>query len=73
MAVLRNITFAMTKDGFDGFVVALFVVGNEVCPFLILFEGYDFRKLINFKLLIFWRMGIIESPLFERDVSADKV
>ena len=72
-AVLRNVTFATAKDRFDGFVIALFIVGNEVGPFPILFEGYDFRKLINFKLLIFWRMGIIESPLFERDVSADKV
>ena len=28
-------------------------------------------KLIE--LLIFWRMGIIECPLFERDISADKI
>ena len=72
-AVLGNITFATAKDRFDGFVIALFVVGNEVSPFPILFEGYDFGKLINFKLLILGRMGIIESPLFERNVSADKV
>ena len=73
VAVLWNITFTTTKDGFDGFVIALFVVGNEVSPFLILFEGYDFGKFINFKLLIFWRMGIIKSPLLKRNVSADKV
>ena len=40
----------------------------------ILFDkGFDNRELIDFVLLILWRMGIIESPLFERDISIDKV
>ena len=53
VAVLWNITFTTTKDGFDGFVIALFVVENEVSPFPILLEEYDFGKFINFKLLVF--------------------
>jgi len=30
-------------------------------------------SLLNFKFLVLWRMGIIESPLLERNVSADKI
>ena len=30
-------------------------------------------KPIHFEFLIFRGMGIVESPLFERDISADKV
>lgn len=42
--------------------------------FPVLFDkGFDNRKLINLKLLILWRMGIVESPLFEWNISADKV
>ena len=36
-------------------------------------EGFDDRKLINLEFLILWRVGIIESPLLERDISADKI
>ena len=72
-AVFGNITFTMTEYGPDSFIIVLFVAGNEVRPFPVLFEGYDFRKLINFELLVFRRMGIIKSPLFKRNVSADKM
>ena len=30
VTVFRNITFAMTEYGLDSFIIALFVVGNEV-------------------------------------------
>ena len=33
----------------------------------------DLRELIHLKLLVLGGMGIIERPLFERDISADKV
>ena len=33
----------------------------------------NFGKLIYFKLLVFGRMGIIKGPLFEWNISADKV
>ena len=35
-------------------------------------DDLDFGKFVYFELLIFWRMGIIESPLFEWYISADK-
>ena len=36
-------------------------------------KGFDDREFIHFKFLVLWRMGIIESPLFERVVSAVKI
>jgi hypothetical protein len=36
-------------------------------------KGFNDRKFINFEFLIFGRMRIIESPLFKRDISADKI
>ena len=48
-------------------------VACEVFPVPVLLIGYDFGKFINLKLLVLWRMGIIESPLLKRDISTDKV
>jgi hypothetical protein len=72
-AIFRDITFTMSEDGFDGFIVPMLIVGNKILPIPFLFIGYDFGKFINFKLLVFGRMGIIESPLLERNIFADKV
>jgi hypothetical protein len=71
--VFRNIAFHTTKDRLDGFVVTLLVVGNKIFPIPILFIRDDFWKLVYFEFMILWRMGIIKSPLPERNVSADKV
>jgi hypothetical protein len=71
--VFRNIAFYTSKDRLDGFVVTLFVVRNKIFPIPILFIRDDFWKLIYFEFLILWRMGIIKSPLPERNVSANKV
>jgi hypothetical protein len=54
-------------------VVTFFVVRNKIFPIPILFVRDDFGKLIYFEFLILWRMGIIKSPLPERDISANKV
>jgi hypothetical protein len=71
--VFWNITFHTAKDRLDSFVVTLPVVRNKIFPIPILFIRDDFWKLIYFEFLILWRMGIIKSPLPERDVSANKV
>ena len=53
-------------------VIFPLIVFKEKLP--ILFDkSFDNRKFIHFELLIFGRMGIIECPLFERDISADKI
>ena len=62
-----------TKYRANGLVVALLVVRDKVFPVPVLLIGYDFWKFVHFELLIFWRMGIIESPLLKRDISTDKV
>jgi hypothetical protein len=71
--VLRNIAFDTAKDRLNSFVVTLLVVRNKIFPIPILFIRDDFWKLIYFEFLILWRMGIIKSPLFERNISANKV
>jgi hypothetical protein len=71
--VFRNVAFYTTKDRLDSFVVTFFVVRNKIFPIPILFIRDDFGKLIYFEFLIFRRMGIIKSPLLERNVSANKV
>ena len=68
-----NIAFTMTEYRFDSFAIAFLVVGNKVSPVPFLLKRDDFRQFINLKLLILWRVGIIKSPLFKRNIFADKL
>ena len=61
--MLWNITIVVPENRFNGFVIALFVIENEVFPIPLLLIGYDFREFINLELLVLGRMGIIKSPL----------
>ena len=70
--IYRNTFPVSALYRFQGFVVLPLIVFKKELP--VLFdEGFDDGKFIHFKLLIFWRMRIIKSPLFERNISADKV
>jgi hypothetical protein len=71
--VFRDITFHTSKDRPDGFVVTFFVVRNKIFPIPSLSVRDDLWKLVCFEFLILWRVGVIKSPLPERDISADKV
>ena len=71
--VFGNVTFNTAEYGFDSFVVTLFIVRDKIFPVPFLLIGYDFGKLIHFELLVPWRVGIIKSPLLERDMSTDKI
>jgi hypothetical protein len=73
LTIFRNSTFTMPEDGFDGFIVAMLIVGNKILPVPFLFIGYNLGKFINFKLLVLGRMRIIKSPLLKRNIFADKV
>lgn len=53
------------------FVVAPFK-GRNVFLIVPFFVVKDFREFVRFKLLVFWGMGIVMRPLFERYISADK-
>ena len=71
-AAVINVTHAVSFDRFDGLPVLPFEIRDvvSVIPF---FVEDNLREFIDFELLVFWRMGIIESPLFERKISADKI
>jgi len=53
--------------------ITLFVVRDKFFISPVLAEVGDQWKFINFELLVFRKMGIIKSLLFERDVSAYEV
>ena len=72
-AVLWDVTFFTACNGFYLNIVSVFKVRDEETPVPFMLDDLDIWKLIHFKFLIFWGMGIIESPLLERDISADKV
>jgi hypothetical protein len=50
---IRYITFNSSESGFNGLAITLFIIGNEIIPFPILFIGNDTRKLIYFEFLVF--------------------
>nr|WP_330408753.1 hypothetical protein [[Clostridium] symbiosum] len=72
-AGIRDIALGTAADRADFLTVTRFKVRDEFFIGPVLPEVRDERKLINFELLIFGRMGIIKSLLLERDISADKV
>ena len=71
-SVFRNITFGTFPDNrFYSFVVAFIKVFGEF--FVIeLFAFNDYGRLVYFEFLILRRVGVIESPLFERYIFVDK-
>lgn len=72
-AVLGDVTFFAAGDRFYLNMVPVFKVREEETPVPFMMDDLDFWKLVHSKFLIVWRMGIIESPLLERNISADKV
>ena len=66
-------TFSITTlYRFQRFVIFPVIVFKEKLP--VLFDkSFDNRKFIHFEFLIFGRMGIVESPLFKWNISADKI
>ena len=71
--MLWNITLSVPEYRSNGFVITILVIGDEIDPIPFLFIGNDFWKLINLEFLVLGRVGIIKSPLLERDVSTDKM
>ena len=65
--------FAVTSlNGFDRLTILPQIVFKKELP--VLFDkSFENRKFIHFEFLIFGRMGIVESPLFKWNISADKI
>ena len=70
--IFRNGFAVTTLNWLHGFTILPMIVFEKEFP--ILFdESFDNRKLIDFEFLVLRRMGIFKSPLFKRNISADKV
>lgn len=70
---LRDVAFFTARDRFYFTMVPVFKVGDKKLPVPFMLDDLDFRKLVHFEFLIFRGMGIIKSPLLERNISADEV
>lgn len=70
--IFRNGFTITALNWFDRLAILPLIVFKKELPVLP-DKSFNDRKLINLKFLILWRMGVIESPLFERNISADKV
>lgn len=71
--VIGDVTSGPPFDGTDLLAVTFFKVRDEFFVSPVLTEIRDQRECINLELLIFGRVGIIEDPLLDRDISADKI
>ena len=71
-AVVRDVTFRAATDGADFLTITFFVVRDKFFVSPVLAEVGNQREFINLEFLVFGGMGIIKSPLLERNISADK-
>ena len=69
--IIRDRPAITSLDGLNGFTILPEIVFEEELP--VLFdEGFDDRELVDLEFLILRGVGIVKSPLFERDISADE-
>ena len=72
--VFVDVTFRSTTDGFDRFVV-IFITPLKISHEISVIPRFNIQdkwKFINLEFLIFWRVGIIMSPLLKRHISTEK-
>ncbi len=72
-AILRDIGIRTVSDRFNGLVVTFFIILKKILPVPLLLVRDNLRELVDFKLLVFWGVRVIEGPLFQGDVSADEI
>ena len=70
--ILGNGFAVATLNRLNWFAVFPVIVFQKELPVLFDKRFYN-RELVNLKLLVLWRVRIIESPLFQRYISANKV
>ena len=68
-----DVAFGAAGDRADLPALTFPLVRDEVFVVPALAEVGDQREFVDLEFLVFWGMGVIKSPLFERDVSADEV
>ena len=69
----RNVAFGTALYRSDRLSVFPCVVTVKILPVPVLVMVNDLWQLVHLELLVLGGMGIIEGPLFERNISADKV
>ena len=69
--IIRNGSAVAALDRLYRFAIFPQIVFEKELPVLF-HKGFDDGQLIHFEFLVSGRMGIIESPLFERDISANE-
>jgi len=72
--VIVNVAFGSPRDRLYWLIIR--VTPLKVSHEILVIPGFYIKnqgELINLKLLVLWRMGIIESPLLKRNKSTDKV
>lgn len=62
-AVIRDVAFRAAADRTDLLTVAFFVVRDKFLVSPVLLEVGKKGEFIDLEFLVFWRMGIIKSPL----------
>lgn len=70
--VRRDIAFLAPCNRPNLLMVFIFEVRDEELPVPIVLTKLKHREFIGSEFLVFRGMGIIKSPLFERDIFADK-
>ena len=69
--IFRNRLAITSLDGFNGFAILPEIIFKEELP--VLFdESFDDREFVDREFLVLWGVGIVKSPLFERDISANE-
>ena len=72
-AIFWDVTFCVACNGPDLLMVFILEVRDEELPVPIVLEELDPGEFIRCVFVVLRGMGIIKSPLFKRDKSADKV
>ena len=70
--IFRDRPAITSLDGFHGSAILPEIVFEEELPVLFN-EGFDDREFVDPEFLILRGVGVVKSPLFERDISADEV
>ena len=71
--ILRNVAFGTALHRSDRLSVFPCVVTVKSLPVPVLVMVNDLWQLVHLELLVLGGMGIVEGPLLERNISADKV
>ena len=71
--MLGNIAFGTSMNGLNFLTIAFFIVRKKVFVIPTLSKISEERKLVYFVFLIAWRVRVIKCPLFEREISTNKL